>query len=549
VKRLCSALLASLCLLQAGSVLAWDAHEHAEIGAKGYLLACAQMRESSTGWPQVMAHADLEAARSRLAIVCPEDEWRRKQRAASYGQMVAISGDHLESPEEFRDKLQGRSILSTTDYGILALDNHSHFEPISLREWRRQRNKALAEAERSASLMGAEAMDVLDFAIARQAFADHFLEDSFAAGHIGINRAASGPGAAWVFHNFWNQTGRKVKDGFPTYEQTERTQVVQRNVAKAPLQTNPAPTTPEEAGPSAPACIPEPTAPTDDSKEANAAKKGIWVTFGDGQLERCKCNGGNSACWDRVVSSQRSSIYDLFTAFVLGKRDGDAEVRTEMSLPLYAYSPRVVHTFYTWNRPFMRSQDELNNKNADHWSTWTPTTHTSRPAYRSAEAFLAYERNSIVEGPNSLVLEAADGVIPASAWWRAALGVSLDFRSQNEEQTIQGATYRFKPFLAHLTDFAFAQGVINHEAFLGEVDLVWRPRREDGDRVGYLVKPAGYRLNLEFGKVVLHGDIGLATGYRTQDSRDDWHVGYVTAAGVSYVFSASGGGNWHGAGK
>ena len=43
------------------------------------------------------------------------------------------------------------------------------------------------------------------------AFADHFLQDAFSAGHAGFNRPASGAVASKAFHDIWNESGRLVR--------------------------------------------------------------------------------------------------------------------------------------------------------------------------------------------------------------------------------------------------------------------------------------------------------------------------------------------------
>jgi hypothetical protein len=151
-----------------------------------------------------------------------------------------------------------------------------------------------------------------------------------------------------------------------------------------------------------------------------------------------------------------------------------------------------------------------------------------------------------VLGKHSIVLEAADGVIAKSAWWRMSIALSLDLGDPGA--TVQGGTVRFRPFLAHLTALSFWQGVFNHEVFLGEFDVVWRPKRS-ADHVDYVLKPAGYRLTVELGKLSLHADAGLSTGKVYLHGENQWRVGYVASGGLSWSFTASGGGNWHGQGR
>src|SRR5690606_30792840 len=43
-------------------------------------------------------------------------------------------------------------------------------------------------------------------------YADHFLQDSYCAGHMGFNRSASSIAATSAFHDLWNKRGRTVRN-------------------------------------------------------------------------------------------------------------------------------------------------------------------------------------------------------------------------------------------------------------------------------------------------------------------------------------------------
>ncbi|MDB4985518.1 MAG: uncharacterized protein JWN04_696 [Myxococcaceae bacterium] len=531
--RITFVMLGGIALCSPSAALAWNESEHAETGATGYRLACDELRND----PDFVTFLSADPANLvRFEMLCPAACDLVGQQAADYGQMVAISGDHLATAAEWQDRLQGRYASSTVDYGVLALDNHDHFEPRSIRIWRETRMDALSKATSAALLdTRVEQIVALDEALTHHAFADHFLQDSFAAGHIGINRAASGPGAAWMLHNYWNEHGRLVRDGFSGKTASMRTGVVRSSISQRPAFT-----CPQQQSRCEPAL--QPIAQTSEEKK-------YWRTFGDGALDRCKKSGKDTSCWDRLVSAQKASVRDFIVAFTRGVRDADAELATELSLPHYAFSPRIGRTWWgTW----LRFVDEVEGPNTDsevpHWSAWTPVTHTSRPAYRSFELFASYNYERIVQSPHSLLVEAVNNVLPMAVWWRAGLGVSLDM-GVHESSRVDGATFRFKPGLIHTTFLSFAQNVFNHEVSIAEINVPWRPERAR-NKVDFVFKPAAYRLNIELGKFVFHGDVGLALGTVGVHNRDDeFRFGYFAGGGLSYVITASGGGNWHGQGR
>ncbi|WP_224244793.1 hypothetical protein [Hyalangium gracile] len=115
----------------------------------------------------------------------------------TYGEVVALAGDYYSTPEELTAELtpavadairgvtpqdEGTFLLNTHrgwfDYAMLANENQDHFSP---RNWARY---ARHHAE---ALMLALDRD-LDAALVRNAFADHFLTDAFASGHLRVPR-------------------------------------------------------------------------------------------------------------------------------------------------------------------------------------------------------------------------------------------------------------------------------------------------------------------------------------------------------------------------
>jgi hypothetical protein len=118
----------------------------------------------------------------------------------TYGEVVALAGDYYATPEELTEELtprvadairgvtpqdEGTFLLNTHrgwfDYASLANENQDHFAP---RSWARY-------AQHHAEALKLAAVDRnLDAALVRNAFADHFLTDAFASGHLRVPRDA-----------------------------------------------------------------------------------------------------------------------------------------------------------------------------------------------------------------------------------------------------------------------------------------------------------------------------------------------------------------------
>lgn len=279
------------------------------MGRAAYAEACHRMRERGLDGlaadlvaqvPDLERRAALAAGlETRLAIACPpvvtlsgaevapgavEDLTQR--RAQAYGQATAIGGDHLSSPEDFLERSHGNQIASALVYAGLGLRNHDHFHPVAPRTWRRVRAQALDEAVSAAALSGTSQVALFERAFLRHAFADHFLEDTFASGHMGFNRSGSATVAALLFHNEWNARGRLVIDFHGRQ----------------------------------------------------------WRTFGDDQWD-ARCHDA-PPCQERVIDAGALSVLGFLHAFVLGARDGDLEFESEAAVPRVIEFPRVIHSTF-----------------------------------------------------------------------------------------------------------------------------------------------------------------------------------------------------------
>lgn len=233
-------------------VSAWTFTEHSDLGSRSYARACAELcklpppdsdarrrlelacgpcsaysnpiqswlysecanlpRDTATeiGPPEPTSATGSSCDRSER----PESE-RPKLRteAVLFGQACALAGDHLLTPEEFGSDLSWRSAASVGRFLRQAVINRRHFVPHSHQEYRRHHDRAVilaASVSKSESAQGVE--ERLRAVLASEAFACHFLQDSFAAGHMGFNRGASSNTPSRLFHNHWNEAGRCVRN-------------------------------------------------------------------------------------------------------------------------------------------------------------------------------------------------------------------------------------------------------------------------------------------------------------------------------------------------
>ena len=174
------------------------------MGGESYAAACAQVAlEQKFDGAKEVCETTTDPVRVRWCLAC------RVYTPALYGQSVAIAGDHVGSPEALMSIAGQRAATSLTDYAFLALVNTAHFHPDAPRNWRTYHDRALvaAASKHDGGTMAAN----FEKAFYTSAFADHFLQDAFAAGHAGFSRASSSAGASKAFHDIWNNAGRLVK--------------------------------------------------------------------------------------------------------------------------------------------------------------------------------------------------------------------------------------------------------------------------------------------------------------------------------------------------
>jgi len=202
-----------LLMLQAAQVYAWTYEEHRQIVQDAFEVICADSSNGTT--------AQRAICESPLIRIC-------------YGHMVAIAGDHAASPEEliepgirhdllrreksglscrnlsFSSVLDGavleklKSIDSMAKSGLRGWwtwvsylpNNEAHFQPTARMRWYDHMDN-MQQVDRRR----------LQSVLAHSAFASHFLQDSFAAGHSGINRGERRQDYDQAFHDDVNGHG------------------------------------------------------------------------------------------------------------------------------------------------------------------------------------------------------------------------------------------------------------------------------------------------------------------------------------------------------
>jgi hypothetical protein len=251
---------------------AWATTEHQEIGTASYLAACAEVASAL----DAAGNAD-GGVRARFDLACGKN---RAVLARLYGDATAIAGDFVGHPSELLSPNGAWRFSSPKHYYLLALENSSHFNPMSTQSWREYHQDALDHALGAASAEGLPRVDGWEEAVRENAFADHLLQDSFASGHMGFNRRASSAAAAKSFHDFWNARGRVVCD---------------------------------VAGRS-------------------------WTTYGDGKLD----DPADAAGRRHVIDAATISVRDVLLTFVLGRRHPEEGLAAWRSLPFTIEAPELL---------------------------------------------------------------------------------------------------------------------------------------------------------------------------------------------------------------
>ena len=259
-------------LAAARPALAWASVEHQELGRASYLGACAELTATvaSRGASDARIKARLELVAERTSLSWPSSTATRPRSP----------GDFLGHPSEFLSQTGAWRFSSKKSYYLLALENSAHFNPTSTRSWAEYHQQAITFALAGAAAEGVAAVEQLQLASFESAFADHYLQDSFAAGHMGFNRGASSAAAAKSFHDTWNTRGRVATD--------------------------------------------------------RAGHR--WVTYGDGRLN----DPANTEGRQHVLEAAMLSVRGVLGAFVLGARAPEDELGVWQILPFTIEAPELL---------------------------------------------------------------------------------------------------------------------------------------------------------------------------------------------------------------
>jgi len=174
-------------------------------------------------WGDIVALAgDQYATLDDLLADTKDDEGKQRLRAAIEKDEIASAAlGGLPAPTKDQKSAQNATYLK------LAADNASHFDAdaAAVNQWQAEHATAIADAL-DAGLTGDEAKKSM--ADAREAFAEHFLTDSFSGGHIRVPRADI---IGWYRTNF----APKVADNFV---RTMRDRLVDAITAQVSPQTS-----------------------------------------------------------------------------------------------------------------------------------------------------------------------------------------------------------------------------------------------------------------------------------------------------------------------
>jgi len=252
------------CVLWQSGASAWGYVEHYSLGRESYTNACKDLAEP---WFKHEIEKDDEKYR-RYLIACEDPSLHSNQ----YGQFTALSGDHLDANNTQGTK-SDIAAKNFVEYLIRAVQDADHFHPAAPLKWREYHERALKAAlKATGDEPYLEQVDDFWLAFYLNAFGDHFLQDSFAAGHSGFNRPSSTPSASYNFHKEMNARGKLLRDG--------------------------------------------------------AGRE--WFTFGDDHLEF----SNNLLARERVLNEATASVRDFLFTFIVGKRWRQLEREVALGLPV-----------------------------------------------------------------------------------------------------------------------------------------------------------------------------------------------------------------------
>lgn len=102
---------------------------------------------------------------------------------ADFGEFNEVAGDYAKTPSDIQ-KGGSEGLLNKLKMIWIAATNVNHFYPMAGREWANHHTKAMAMAMESQKMKNPAARDgIMEAALKEEAFACHFLQDSYASGH------------------------------------------------------------------------------------------------------------------------------------------------------------------------------------------------------------------------------------------------------------------------------------------------------------------------------------------------------------------------------
>lgn len=262
-----AAVVAYVWLMVPRTALGFRGREHRALGTEAYLAACNRLAPHKDRDPQTAL---------RYQIACGN----LKVQALLYGQGCSVSGDWSGDPGDFMSSVGAQVVTKRTNYWRLALSNTTHFHPLATREWRDFHTESIAVALAASRKQGGAQLAGFEEAFYNSAFGDHFLQDSFAAGHMGFNRPGSSAAASKKFHDEWNRKGRWVSN-----------------------------------------------------------RRGeVWKTYGDGRLD----NPESREARQHVLAATTESVYGMLTAFVRGEPDPAADLAVWYEVAYTIEDPEIL---------------------------------------------------------------------------------------------------------------------------------------------------------------------------------------------------------------
>jgi len=471
--------------LFATNATAWEFDEHRFLGMTSYENACNELIKKYPYHDEGEDSAEKNRAGYLLAKVACLKVDGKYFYADLYGQSCGIAGDHLSSPEDFKSKIADRKASSMQNYSLLALQNSEHFYPHVMRHSQKYLNSSMLLALDAHNEQGIKVVELFEDAFFTHAFADHYLQDSFSAGHMGFNRPASGAAASMTLHTEWNSRGRLVMNG----------------------------------------------------------KGEKWRLTGDGKI------GKDGTGWEteeereaqeRLLKVSNESVYSFLETFITGERRVESELEIWSSFPLMAEVPdnfsQAVEEVYGMGGLLIGSGDtdeEMKNLglfNKPAQIKWTLDTWGFIVAPLDDKDLQA---NGVMVGGSVFVPDIV------FQWpLRAYFGIGNVHPYENKTDYLGFDTGLIFPLpLFYRTQ----DGLFAHEISWGLTGAFKGALESSADKRAFLISSVSYRLNIEIGQWIFRPQIGLGLKDVKGATFNQLRYTYF-GFGIGRVFSAFGGG-------